>query len=257
MTTVSDIITLLAAEIPPESAATWDPVGLQLGDPAATVKTLGVCHEVTEAVVGAQETAPNDLLITYHPLLFQPVTRILGGRSPAGRALRLLRAGVNLLVTHTDFDAAPGGSADALAAALGLSVPEPFGASPEENVPQIGRVGIFQGNLGDLAVLVAEQLGEWPPRVSGDSDRRVERVAVVPGSGGSLVPVASTLADALVTGDVSHHEAVAALDGDLAVVDPGHIATERPGLAALVSRIRALTELEVSDLTHLDPQTWV
>ena len=96
-------------------------------------------------------------------------------------------------------------------------------------------MGAFQGSLGDLAVLVAERLGSWPPRVSGDSDRALDRVAVVPGSGSDFVDAAAELADALVTGDVSHHNAVAALDAGLAVVDPGHIATERPGMAALVA----------------------
>ena len=257
MTTVSEVMAQLAAVIPPETAATWDPVGLQLGSSAAKVDTVGVCHEITEEVVSNIEEAPVDLLITYHPLLFDPVNRLVEGRSPTARAIRLLRAGVNVLVTHTDFDAADGGTADALAGVLGLSGVEPFGALPEENLPDIGRVGGFQGSLGDLAVLVAEQLGSWPPRVSGDSDRPLQRVAVVPGSGSDFVAKASEIADAMVTGDVSHHRAVAALDAGLAIVDPGHIATERPGLAALVARVRGLVDVEVTDLTHLDPQTWV
>jgi putative NIF3 family GTP cyclohydrolase 1 type 2 len=121
----------------------------------------------------------------------------------------------------------------------------------------IGRVGGFQGSLGDLAVIVAEQLGSWPPRVSGDSDRPLSRIAVVPGSGADFLLTAAGMADAMVTGDVSHHRAVAALDAGLAVVDPGHIATERPGLAALVATVREVVDFEVTDLTHLDPQTWV
>ena len=257
MTTVSEVIAQLAIDIDPGSAAAWDPVGLQLGDAGAKVDGIGVCHEITEEVVAALEDGPLDLLITYHPLLFHPVTRLLDGRSPSARAARLLRAGVNVMVCHTDFDAAPGGTADALSDALGLTTAQPFGANPEENLPDIGRVGAFQGSLGDLAVLVAERLGSWPPRVSGDSDRALDRVAVVPGSGADFVGAAAELADALVTGDLSHHNAVAALDAGLAIVDPGHIATERPGMAALVAKVRAAVDADVTDLTHLDPQTWV
>ena len=40
---------------------------------------------------------------------------------PAGRAARLLRAGVAVVVTHSDFDAMPGGMSDAMADALGLA----------------------------------------------------------------------------------------------------------------------------------------
>jgi putative NIF3 family GTP cyclohydrolase 1 type 2 len=64
------------------------------------------------------------------------------------------------------------------------------------------------------------------------------------------------LAEAIVTGDVSHHRVVRALDLGLAVVDPGHIATERPGISALVTMVADVVGDSVIDLTELDPQTW-
>jgi putative NIF3 family GTP cyclohydrolase 1 type 2 len=64
------------------------------------------------------------------------------------------------------------------------------------------------------------------------------------------------VADALVTGDVSHHGAVRALDLGLAIVDPGHTATERPGMRSLVQFVTAIEGIEVLDLTGLDPRTW-
>ena len=257
VTTVADVLASLAETIRPETAAAWDPVGLQIGDPDAKVDRMGVCHEVTEDVVSAMETAPVDLLISYHPLLFAPVNRLLEGRSPASRAVRLVRARVNVVVAHTDFDAAPGGAADSLAKAVGLANPTPFGADEDEGVPDVGRVGDYQGSLGDLVEVVTRALGSPTPRVSGNISHPVSRVAVVPGSGSDFISQAGTLAEALITGDVGHHKAVTALDAGLAVIDPGHIATERPGMASLVGMIRSLAGVEVVDLTDLDPQTWV
>ncbi|MDP9494428.1 MAG: Nif3-like dinuclear metal center hexameric protein [Actinomycetota bacterium] len=257
MTTVADVLASLAGTIRPETAALWDPVGLQIGDPQGEVALIGVCHEVTDDVVQAIEATPVDLLITYHPLLFAPVNRLLDGRSPVARAMRLLRIGINVVVTHTDFDAAPGGAADSLADALGLADTVPFGADEYEGLPDIGRVGAYRGSLGDLAQLVAATLGSASQRVSGDTSGLVERVAVVPGSGSSLIDQAGELADVLITGDVGHHKAVAAMDAGLSVIDPGHIATERPGMASLVAMTRYLAGVDVVDLTHLDPQTWV
>jgi putative NIF3 family GTP cyclohydrolase 1 type 2 len=66
------------------------------------------------------ESEPVDLVVVYHPLLFRPVGRLVPGRNPGGRATRLLRAGVAAVVTHSDFDAMPGGMSDAMADALGL-----------------------------------------------------------------------------------------------------------------------------------------
>ncbi|HEX9866833.1 MAG TPA: Nif3-like dinuclear metal center hexameric protein, partial [Acidimicrobiia bacterium] len=102
MPTVASFVSTLAERTRPEYAASWDPVGLQLGDPAAQADSVAVCHEVTEEVVSVLEKEPVDLLVTYHPLLFEPVNRILAGRSPSARAFRLLAAGVNLVVSHTD-----------------------------------------------------------------------------------------------------------------------------------------------------------
>lgn len=256
MPSVADLVAALAERTRPESAATWDPVGLQLGDPAGRADTVAVCHEVTEEVVAAVEASPVDLMVTYHPLLFDPVIRIIGGRSPAARALRLLRAGAGLIVIHTDFDGAPGGTADALAATLRLHDVAPFGADEAEGLPAIGRVGSLESTLEAMEARVAETLGSTGLRVSGERGRTIDRVAVVPGSGSGHIEQAAMVADAIVTGDVSHHRVVQALDLGLAVVDPGHIATERPGISALVTMVADVVGNSVVDLTELDPQTW-
>lgn len=119
--TIADFNAALGTIAPFEKAAAWDPVGLQLGDPHRPVRRTAVCHEVTGKVLSELEGADVDLVVSYHPLLFDATTRLVAGASAAGRAYRLVRAGVALAVVHTAFDVAPGGAADALAAALGLS----------------------------------------------------------------------------------------------------------------------------------------
>lgn len=125
--TVRDITDAIARQAPWSKAAGWDPVGLQLGDSGAAVRRVAVCHEVTEAVVAAVEADPVDLVVAYHPLLFKPTVRLVAGRSPAGRAYRLVRAGVALAIAHTNFDVASGGVADQLADALHLEETTGFG----------------------------------------------------------------------------------------------------------------------------------
>lgn len=256
MPSVNDIALALAARTSPDETPDWDPAGLQLGDPGSPVSTVGVCHEVTEEVVARMEASPVDLLVSYHPLLFAPTTRLLAGRSAGARAYRLIRAEVDLLITHTDFDSAPGGTADALAAFFDLRDVRPFGEDPGSGLPAIGRVGEFEGTLGTIDAMLSDEFGPTGLRVSGDRDRDLTAVAVGPGSGSSLIDAAAAVADALVTGDVSHHRAVAAADLGLAIVDPGHTVTERPGMRALVKLVREVADVEVVDLTEVDPRTW-
>jgi dinuclear metal center YbgI/SA1388 family protein len=161
---VSEVLAAVAERAPFERAADWDPVGLILGDPDATVRRLAVCHEVTEAVVSALESAPVDLLVAYHPLLFQPTNRWVAGKTPEGRALRLVRAGIALGVVHTAFDVAPGGTADALADALDLAEIEGF--APLDGAPQRKLVTFLPSDSADtmldaLAAAGAGRIGNY------------------------------------------------------------------------------------------------
>jgi hypothetical protein len=122
----------------------------------------------------------------------------------------------------------------------------------------LGRIGRAEPGtlLLDLSERVAEALGSAAPRVAGPRSRRVDRVAVLPGSGSSfLAQAVAAGADAVVTGDIGHHPAREALDRGLALVDPGHAATERPGLSRLLVWIAALG-IGVRSLLELDPDPW-
>jgi dinuclear metal center YbgI/SA1388 family protein len=122
----------------------------------------------------------------------------------------------------------------------------------------LGRIGRPEPGtrLDALAERVAEALGAAGLRVAGERHRRLERVAVLPGSGGAyLEQAAAAGADAVVTGDIDHHRARAALDRGLCLIDPGHAATERPGLSRLLVWIAALG-VELRSLLELDPDPW-
>jgi dinuclear metal center YbgI/SA1388 family protein len=127
VTIVADVLESLDRVAPVAKAAGWDPVGLQLGDPQAAVTRVAVCHEVTGEVVERSVGESVDLLISYHPLLFRPTSRLVAGRSAEGRAWSLVASGIALGVVHTAFDVAAGGTADSLASALGLESVSGFG----------------------------------------------------------------------------------------------------------------------------------
>lgn len=157
MSSVSDVLQRLSAEIGGAGAAEWDVDGLQLGDPAADVATVGVCHEVTDTVLDRLEATPVDLLISYHPLLFRPVTAVTAGSGPAGRAFRLLSTHTALGIAHTSFDVAPGGTADSLASALDLS--DVVGFGPSEPGAQIKLVTFLPEEHVEAVTYALTQIG--------------------------------------------------------------------------------------------------
>ncbi|MDZ4064064.1 MAG: Nif3-like dinuclear metal center hexameric protein [Coriobacteriia bacterium] len=113
---------------------------------------------------------------------------------------------------------------------------------------RIARGAARMGRVGSLSSPVtlrvfAERVGDvfdCRPRVWGDPDSPVARVATATGSGGSLISDAiAARADVLLAGEVRYHDALNALAAGLAVVEAGHDVTEWPLIPVLADAVRA------------------
>lgn len=101
---------------------------------------------------------------------------------------------------------------------------------PAKKEAGIGRVGRLKRPMTaeEAVAHVKSALGLAGVRLAGARRERVEKVAVVGGSGGSFVEAAAARgADLLVTGDVDYHDADEARFCGLMVIDAGHFGTER------------------------------
>ena len=106
---------------PPALAAEWDNVGLLAGDPAANVRQVLLAVDLTGAVLAEAISLSADLIVCYHPPIFEPVRRLRADSAgPAGQVFEAIRRGVAVYAMHTALDAAPGGTNDVLADVLGL-----------------------------------------------------------------------------------------------------------------------------------------
>lgn len=102
-----------------------------------------------------------------------------------------------------------------------------------------GRVGKLPSamSLNRLKRLIDETLSTtctyW-----GESDRSVERVAVVGGAAdGEWRAAQAAGADVLVTGEVKQHVALEASESGFVVIEAGHYETEHPSMEALKARL--------------------
>jgi dinuclear metal center YbgI/SA1388 family protein len=124
-----------------------------------------------------------------------------------------------------------------------------------------GRVGILTQPmpLATFAAAVRRELKSGPVQVVGDLGRPVRRVAIACGAGGSFLGEAIRAgADVLLTGEARFHDYLEARACGLALVLPGHYATERLGAEDLAVRIAAeFRDLEVMASTReADPVGW-
>ena len=105
----------------------------------------------------------------------------------------------------------------------------------------IGRVGQLKEavSLAEFLDFTASKLSCNHMTYRGDLSRQIKTVALCGGSGSSYMGAAKKAgADVYVTGDMRYHDAQAADEMDLCVVDAGHLRTERMIVDALAAFAR-------------------
>ena len=268
--TLADVVGVLDGFYPPDTAASWDRVGLVAGDPTQRVRRVLFAVDPTLEIIRQARDYRSDLLVTHHPLLLRGVHSVAATTAKGRAVTELVKAGIALYCAHTNADFARPGVNDALAEACGL----PADAEPldyEDGRP-IGRVGELAEpmSLHDYASMLAGRLplGVGGLRVSGKPGpfELIRRVAVQGGAGdGRFDAVRAAGADVYVTSDLRHHPALEAReeagDGPPYLIDAAHYATESVWLEPAARRLAAALGtsgydviVEVSELST-DPWT--
>ena len=226
---------------PPGCACDWDNVGLLAGRSDKEVEKVYIALDATDKVVEAAVCWGANLLITHHPLIFKPLSKINDKDFISRRILKLIRNDISYYAMHTNFDAAPGCMADTAAAKLGLSnleVMEKEGViqretegKSEECAYGIGKTGYLKEEMTirEIAALVKERFCLPFVTIYGENatDAAVRFVGISPGSGGSLMKQAlNTGVKVFITGDIGHHNGIDAAANHMAVIDAGHYGLE-------------------------------
>jgi len=237
---LAEVLDLMHEIAPLELAAEWDNVGLLLRSDVGCqeVSKCLLTIDLTDAVVAEAAAFGADLVIAYHPPIFKPLARLDAADAAQGRVVRALLAGFSVYSPHTALDAAPAGLADwLLEGALGEVVPE-----------TVHTVGDGYGRFAELTKPIAwnaliERLKAQyrvkhlqvarPPKARS----KIRSLAVAAGAGsGALRGVP---AEVMITGEMSHHDALAAVAAGASVILAGHSNTERGFLRVLAKQLTA------------------
>ncbi len=117
---VRDVQHILESFAPKELAWERDNVGLQVGSPGKKVNNILVALDVSDELIAEARRKRVELLVTHHPLLFQPL-RSVDNENRIGRLVTaLIRNDIALYAAHTNLDFTRNGVNAALAGKLGL-----------------------------------------------------------------------------------------------------------------------------------------
>lgn len=231
MTSVSDIYKYLEDYAPNYLAFERDNVGLIVGRADKKVNKVLLTLDVDENVADEAVEKGCDMIISHHPLMFNPIKH-LTSESPMQRAIMtLISNDIPLFSAHTNLDCVHGGLNDYLAEKLGIvskSVVEVCGEYKGHEYG-FGRVGEIPAEitLKDMIENVIDSLKISGVKYVGELNKKVKKIVVNCGGGADEMNwCINNNVDLFITGDVKYNPARDAYENGMYVIDAGHFETE-------------------------------
>lgn len=231
---VADAVSRLA---PRRLAEDWDNPGLLVGEPSAEVKKIFVCLDVLDENILRAIELDAQIIVAHHPLIFHAIKNVRFDLPLGKKISRLIKNNLAVFAAHTNLDIAAGGVNDVLAEKIGLVDVKNFG----DEEFSLGRLGTLETPMTaeNFARHVKKVLNADNVRLVNAGDFPIKKVGLCGGAGAEFIQKAKFFgAQAFVTGDVKYHEAQAAVENGIHVVDAGHFATEFPIVHALADYLR-------------------
>ncbi|MFA5865016.1 MAG: Nif3-like dinuclear metal center hexameric protein [Phycisphaerae bacterium] len=326
----------------PQLAQGWDNVGLLVGDRGDKVRRMLVCIDLTAAVLAEAKSHRAELILVYHPPIFEPLKRICAEGQEI--IFQAIRSKIAIYAIHTALDVLSGGTSDVLADLVDMAerkpieivsspggksklvVFVPYEAKALEKVslaifqagggqigeysccsfltaghgtfkgsmkthPAVGKAGQFEsveemrmevvvdneklpevvramkavhpyeepaydiyplvneagenpgiGRIGQLpktmdlktiAAMIKKRTGLKFLQVADCGKKKLQRIAVGPGSCGKMLEQLAGKIDLFITGEIRHHTALAACRDGISIICLGHGNSERLALKPL------------------------
>lgn len=256
---VEELIERLEMVAPEQFAQDWDNVGLLVGDRQQEVTRIFIALDADDTAIAQAKACGAQLLLVHHPLIFSPLKRVSCDHFIGARVVELLRAGISCYAMHTNFDAVQMGvlAADRIGLLKGTPLADRFVYEDREYGIGVNGVLAAPVTLRGLCGTVKHSFDLQSVRVFGDLDARVERAAICPGSGKSVIGDAMDAgAQVLITGDIDHHSGIDAAAQGLAIIDAGHYGIEHIFISAMEQYLKktlADEQVEVIAQQRRDP----
>jgi len=137
-----DIAAVVEQIAPLGLAQSWDNVGLLIGDPERPIRNALLTIDITRAVVTEAKDLKTDLILSYHPVIWDGLKRIRTD-DKSRTVYELIRAGIAVFSIHTALDAIGGGVNDGLAEIVGIQDPKPIGDYVEYSPQEAYKLVVF------------------------------------------------------------------------------------------------------------------
>ncbi len=236
---VKDIFDFLNKKFPIDTACDFDNVGLLLGDGEQAVTKAVIALDCTTDVIDNAIANGCDLIITHHPVIFEPLKKVLKGSI----VYNVIRNNLSVISMHTNLDVGEGGVNDSLCELLSPLSIETVVASDGY---ALKKCFISPVTADDLAENLKSTLGGCIKYTY--CKKEIKTVLVCSGSGGNFInEVLNFDCDALITADVKHSQFLEAQRLGVCLFDAGHFNTED----VVVEPLKAMLEKQFQEIQFI------
>lgn len=218
MTLIKDIVEFTEGFAPFDTAASFDNVGLLVGSESTEVTKALLALDITAEVVAEAKERGAELIISHHPVIFNPLKSMDSKSVPYLLAQNSLSA----LCLHTNLDIAWDTGVNLCLA----------------NSLELENITFYEGEFLVSGTLKEEQTAEDFAKKAKEKlnakfvtctlkDKKVKTIFMCSGAGGSEFMRAVELgADCFITGEAHHHNYLESIHENVPLIVAGHFETE-------------------------------
>lgn len=235
MSVVGDIYNAVDSAAPFNTAMEFDNVGLLAGGMDEAISRAIIALDITNEVLEEAEEKGAGLIISHHPVIFDPLKSLVKGTVP----YKLASLGINALCCHTNLDIADEvGVNSVFAEKLGLRSIEKCG---NVLIGHINPITACEYAYNIKTALTAEKVTYTC------GNNVIRKIAVCCGAGGGFIFEAFGNCDAFVTGEAHHDELIFAQNNHFPIIVTGHYESEK----IFGSALKGYLESRIHDVSFM------
>ena len=228
---LSEIIGVIEKWAPKKHAEDFDNVGLLVGDLDSEISKGLITLDTTLEIIDEAIIKDCNLIITFHPLIFNPIKKINSDDRINKIIIHALKNNINIYCLHTNLDNNPKGVNYKILQILGIEKVDFILPKITEDGTRIG-MGMYGElkngmNFEEFKILVKMNMKIDHFKFTEPCKKIIKRVGVLGGSGSFAIEAAIDLGlDCLITADLKYHDYFKA-DNKIILLDIGHYESEK------------------------------
>ena len=258
---LNKLLEIIETTLPADSAMEGDKIGLQIKGEEHEIQKILVTLEVTDEVIHEAIISKFDCIITFHPLIYTPLSKITYDDRVGNLCSKLIKNSIALISVHTTFDVFSKGTSQVLMELLGLKFEKFLVADDKYKNKGMGVIASTEKGISAEHLLErVHNICSSPIRFSKSVKSEViNKIAIVGGSGTSFMKNAlSEQVQAFITSDITYHRFHDVFN-ELLLIDPGHYEMEQFVPSALSKLLKEKTnnviEIQISQ-SHTNPVSY-